>query len=146
MARNRNSNESEAPVDSVEKTEDSASKLPDNAAPNGVNFNNNTRAEEVELNRTVDTETGEVIENATGSNTKDGDSGDIPGRDLGPSAPGTDNSTAELVKVKTTGDFLFHDPFTATTVDNSEDGGNKDGIVRTALVQNALDDKRLEEI
>jgi hypothetical protein len=120
-------------------------KLPENASPTDLNANNNTRAEEFELNRTTDTDSGEVLENSTGSNSVDGEDSSKEGRDGGPPPPGTDNSTAERIKVKTSGAFLFHDPFSNTTVDNSDDGGNKDGVLRSALVQGALDDGRLVE-
>lgn len=145
MAKRDNETDDKPKVSDVEKSSDSASKLPEGASPSAMNANTNTSAEEVELNRTVDTETGKVIENATGSNMSDGDDAASAGRTGGPPAPGTDNSTAELINVKTSGSFLFHDPFTNTTVDNSEDGGNKDGVIKSALVQAALDDGRLVE-
>lgn len=144
----RKDTDSEAPRPDSASSE-TGSELPENASPTLENANTSTAAEESELNRTVDSGeggTGEIIENATGSDTKDGDDSTTEGRSSGPPAPGTDNSTAETVKVKTSGDFLFHDPFLGVTVDNTDDGGNKDGIVKSAMVAAALDDGRLVEI
>lgn len=136
MARNRDtenkSADTEPKVSDVEKSEGSTS-------PTALNANTNTRAEEVELGQTVDTETGEIIKLNSDKAGDDGNTG-------GPPPPGTDNSTAELVKVKTTGDFLFHDPFSGTTVDNTDDGGNENGVIKSAMVDAALEDGRLTEI
>lgn len=119
--------------------------LPSDASPTRENANTSTSAEEVELNQTVN-EDGTIRKNSTGSNTTEGDDSTTGSRSSGPPAPGTDNSTAETIRVKTTGDFLFQDPFLGVTVDNTDDGGNKDGIIKSAMVQTAIDDGRLEEI
>lgn len=58
--------------------------------------------------------------------------------------PGTDAvdaASAEKICVKTTGDFMVHDPFTSNGVDPGKCGS----MVKTSFVMSKIDAKQLEE-
>lgn len=135
MARNTRSNTDENKSQDAEiGINDGAKVLDDPNRPSDSALNG---AERQELGHTVDTETGKVIE--TDSLTKEG-------QRAGGAAPGTDPSTEERIMVRAKERTLFHDPFQGISVDDSDDGGNPDGVVKTAMVASALDDGRLIEV